>query len=155
MTGRALEWKGQDEGTPWLELRVLLSQGTTRRQLRLGHRPLAGRIALRVPAGTWRGVLAATSALIVMGFLSMGFFASMGGLVIAWAVAFMAGTGAAAIVELLAPLVGTKHHYISGGPAMLAQEGFEAADIASARRTAHRRRGKATSAKAPGWRDRP
>src|SRR5438874_2197185 len=38
---------------------------------------------------------------------------------------------AAAIVELLAPLVGTKHHYISGGPAMLAQEGFEAADIAS------------------------
>jgi 23S rRNA (cytosine1962-C5)-methyltransferase len=36
-----------------------------------------------------------------------------------------------AIVELLAPMVGTNHHYISGGPAMLAQEGFEAADIAS------------------------
>src|SRR5581483_7572395 len=28
---------------------------------------------------------------------------------------------AAAIVELLAPIVGTKHHFISGGPAMLAQ----------------------------------
>ena len=30
------------------------------------------------------------------------------------------------------PLVGTKHHLIRGGPNMLAQEGFEAADIASA-----------------------
>src|SRR4051794_32567739 len=38
---------------------------------------------------------------------------------------------AAAIVELLAPLVGTKHHFISAGPAMLAQEGFEAADTKS------------------------
>jgi hypothetical protein len=44
-------------------------------------------------------VLAATCALIVMGFLSMGFFVSVGGLVIAWTVAFMAGTGAAAVVE--------------------------------------------------------
>jgi len=39
---------------------------------------------------------------------------------------------ALAIVELLAPLVGTKHHFISGGPAMLAQEGIEATDNASA-----------------------
>src|SRR5438067_8098360 len=38
---------------------------------------------------------------------------------------------AAAIVELLAPLVGTKHHLVRGGPATLAQEGFEAAEIAS------------------------
>jgi 23S rRNA (cytosine1962-C5)-methyltransferase len=38
---------------------------------------------------------------------------------------------AQAIVELLAPLVGTKHYFISGGPAMVAQEGLEAADIAS------------------------
>ena len=49
---------------------------------------------------TWLvGVLAATCALIVMGFLSVGFFVSVGGLVIAWTVAFMAGTGAAAVVE--------------------------------------------------------
>ena len=62
MTGRTLEWKAQDEGTPWLDLRVLLSQGSMHRQLRLGHRPLAGKIALRLPTGTWRGVLAATNS---------------------------------------------------------------------------------------------
>ena len=62
VTGRTLEWKAQDEGTPWLDLRVLLSQGSTHRQLRLGHRPLAGKIALRLPTGTWRGVLAATNS---------------------------------------------------------------------------------------------
>jgi 23S rRNA (cytosine1962-C5)-methyltransferase len=38
---------------------------------------------------------------------------------------------AEAIVQLLAPLVGTKHYLIRGGPATVAQEGFEAADIAS------------------------
>jgi 23S rRNA (cytosine1962-C5)-methyltransferase len=38
---------------------------------------------------------------------------------------------AVAIVELLAPLVGTKHYLIRGGPATLAQEGFDAAEIAS------------------------
>jgi 23S rRNA (cytosine1962-C5)-methyltransferase len=38
---------------------------------------------------------------------------------------------AAATVELLAPLVGTKHHLIRGGPNMLAQEGLEAPDLAS------------------------
>jgi 23S rRNA (cytosine1962-C5)-methyltransferase len=38
---------------------------------------------------------------------------------------------AGALIELLAPMVGTKHHFIAGGPAMLAQEGLEAADIAS------------------------
>jgi 23S rRNA (cytosine1962-C5)-methyltransferase len=38
---------------------------------------------------------------------------------------------AAAIVELLATLVDTKHHLIRGGPATLSQEGIEPADIAS------------------------
>jgi 23S rRNA (cytosine1962-C5)-methyltransferase len=38
---------------------------------------------------------------------------------------------AAALIEMLTPLVGTKHHVIRGGPATLAQEGFEAAEIAS------------------------
>jgi 23S rRNA (cytosine1962-C5)-methyltransferase len=36
-----------------------------------------------------------------------------------------------ALVGLLAPLVGTRHFLIRGGPATLAQEGFEAAEIAS------------------------
>jgi 23S rRNA (cytosine1962-C5)-methyltransferase len=38
---------------------------------------------------------------------------------------------AVAIVELLAPLVGAKHYLIRGGPATLAQEGFEAAELTS------------------------
>jgi 23S rRNA (cytosine1962-C5)-methyltransferase len=38
---------------------------------------------------------------------------------------------AEAMVELLAPLVGTKHYVVRGGPATLAQEGFEAAELAS------------------------
>src|SRR5262245_16247407 len=38
---------------------------------------------------------------------------------------------AAAIVELLKPLVGVQHHLIRGGPATMAQEGFEADEIAS------------------------
>jgi 23S rRNA (cytosine1962-C5)-methyltransferase len=38
---------------------------------------------------------------------------------------------ASAIIELLASVVGTKHYIIRGGPATLAQEGFDAADIAS------------------------
>jgi D-glucuronyl C5-epimerase-like protein len=61
-TGRTIEWTAEDEGTPWLDLRVLLSRSATRRQLRLGHRPLAGKIAVRVPPGTWNAVLAATNS---------------------------------------------------------------------------------------------
>jgi len=38
---------------------------------------------------------------------------------------------ASAIVELLAPLVGTKHWLIRPGPATVAQEGFEGADLSS------------------------
>lgn len=38
---------------------------------------------------------------------------------------------AEAIIELLTPLVGSKHHIIRGGPATLAQEGFDPAEIAS------------------------
>jgi hypothetical protein len=53
----------------------------------------------RILSGWLVGVLAATCALIVMGFLSVGFFVSVGGLAIAWTVAFMAGTGAAAVVD--------------------------------------------------------
>ena len=42
---------------------------------------------------------AATGALIILGFVSIGFFASFGGLVIAGAVALTAGTVAAGIVD--------------------------------------------------------
>jgi 23S rRNA (cytosine1962-C5)-methyltransferase len=39
---------------------------------------------------------------------------------------------AEALVRLLAPLVGAKHYLIRGGPATVAQEGFETPEIASA-----------------------
>jgi hypothetical protein len=42
---------------------------------------------------------AATAALAATGFVSVGFFASFGGLAIAAAVAFVAGTAAAGIVD--------------------------------------------------------
>jgi hypothetical protein len=64
------------------------------------HSPMDQTEVRRRILSSWLiGVLAATSALIIMRFLSMGFFVSVGGLVIAWTVAFMAGTGAAAVVE--------------------------------------------------------
>jgi 23S rRNA (cytosine1962-C5)-methyltransferase len=38
---------------------------------------------------------------------------------------------ASAIIELLASMVGTKHYIVRGGPATLAQEGFDATEMAS------------------------
>ena len=62
VTRRTLAWEADDPGTPWLDLRVLLSSGTRRRRVELGRRPLAGRAALRLPPGTWRAVLTATNS---------------------------------------------------------------------------------------------
>lgn len=45
------------------------------------------------------GPVAATAALVAMGFVSLGFFASVGGLMVAAGVAFWAGAGAAGIIE--------------------------------------------------------
>src|SRR5215208_1066312 len=45
------------------------------------------------------GLIGATCALIAVGFLSIGFYASLHGLMIAATVAFMAGTGAAALAD--------------------------------------------------------
>jgi hypothetical protein len=45
------------------------------------------------------GLVAATGALVALGFVSVGFFASFGGLVIAGAVSLTVGTVAAAIVD--------------------------------------------------------
>jgi hypothetical protein len=53
---------------------------------------------IRVP-GWFVGILGATCALIVLSFVSMAYFVSLGGLVIAGGIAFMAGTGAAAMVD--------------------------------------------------------
>jgi hypothetical protein len=54
--------------------------------------------SVRLPA--WiAGLTAATGALVAVGMISMGYYASQGGLLIAGTIAFMAGTGAAAMVD--------------------------------------------------------
>jgi hypothetical protein len=56
---RTLVWNATDEGTPWLHLVVRLDNGSKRRYADLGHRPLAGRAVVPVPAGTWHATLVA------------------------------------------------------------------------------------------------
>jgi hypothetical protein len=56
---RTLVWSATDEGTPWLHLVVRLDSGTKRRYRDLGAQPLAGRLVLAVPTGTWQATLVA------------------------------------------------------------------------------------------------
>ena len=60
--GSTLTWDGVDEGTPWLDLRVRLTQGSLKRTLALGRRRLSGTAFLRLPAGTWTAVLVAANS---------------------------------------------------------------------------------------------
>jgi D-glucuronyl C5-epimerase-like protein len=61
-TGRRLTWKATDPGTPWLDLRVLLSRGSKGLVLRLGRRGLSGSTALRLPHGRWSAALVAANS---------------------------------------------------------------------------------------------
>jgi hypothetical protein len=56
---RTLFWTATDDGTPWLHLVVRLDNGTRRRYRDLGNRPLAGRLVVVVPPGTWQATLVA------------------------------------------------------------------------------------------------
>jgi hypothetical protein len=56
---RTLVWSATDDGTPWLHLVVRLDNGTKRRYRDLGDGPLAGRLVLAVPSGTWTATLVA------------------------------------------------------------------------------------------------
>jgi hypothetical protein len=56
---RTLVWSATDDGTPWLHLVVKLDNGTKRRYRDLGNTPLAGRLVLAVPSGTWQATLVA------------------------------------------------------------------------------------------------
>jgi len=60
--GSTLTWDGVDEGTPWLDLRVRLTQGSLKSTLALGRRRLSGAVVLRLPAGTWTAVLVAANS---------------------------------------------------------------------------------------------
>jgi hypothetical protein len=48
-----VSWSSAAEGTPWLHLRLRLSQGGAVRALDLGRRGLAGTRQLELPPGRW------------------------------------------------------------------------------------------------------
>lgn len=56
-------------------------------------------IIRHVASGWLVGPLAATGTLVMIGFVSLGFYASLGGLLIAGTLAFIAGTSVAVLVD--------------------------------------------------------
>ena len=74
------------------------------------YRPVVATSTLRTIgraiSGWLVGLIAATGTLVALGFVSFGFFASGGGLMIAGAVAIAIGTVAAAIAD---PALGARH----------------------------------------------
>lgn len=60
--GATLTWNGMDEGTPWLDLRIRLTQASLTRTLALGRRTLSGAAVLRLPPGTWTAALVAANS---------------------------------------------------------------------------------------------
>ena len=59
---RTLVWSATDAGTPWLHLVVRLDNGAKQRYRDLGRLPLAGRLVLPVPSGTWQATLVAANS---------------------------------------------------------------------------------------------
>ena len=65
VAGTTLTWTSTDAGTPWLELKLDLSDPAgiqPPQQLDLGEQATAGTLALPVPAGTWNAALEATNS---------------------------------------------------------------------------------------------
>jgi hypothetical protein len=59
-----------------------------------------GKFNTRLAPWSWlAGPLAATGTFVVLGFVSFGFYASRGGLLLAGTLAFMIGNGTAALVD--------------------------------------------------------
>jgi hypothetical protein len=57
-----LTWFSDDEGTPWLRLRVVLRRGGEERIRDLGRRARNGTYLLAPPVGTWNATLRATNS---------------------------------------------------------------------------------------------
>jgi hypothetical protein len=57
-----VSWTSDAEGTPWLHLRLRLSQGGATRAVDLGHRGLAGTRQLKLPAGRWHVTMLASNS---------------------------------------------------------------------------------------------
>ena len=64
-TTLVLSWQASDPGTPWLELKLDLSDPTgvqPPQQIDLGQQPTAGTLQLAIPPGTWNAALEATNS---------------------------------------------------------------------------------------------
>ena len=65
VAGTTLTWTSADPGTPWLELKLDLSDPAgvqPPQQLDLGEQATAGTLVLPVPSGTWNAALEATNS---------------------------------------------------------------------------------------------
>ena len=63
--GATLSWTADDPGTPWLELKLDLSDPAgvqPPQQLDLGQQATSGTIQLTIPPGTWDAALEATNS---------------------------------------------------------------------------------------------
>ena len=68
-----VSWSSDAEGTPWLHLRLRLTQGPLARTIDLGHRGLAGTRHLLLPAGRWHVSLLASNSAGRSRFVSLGY----------------------------------------------------------------------------------
>ena len=62
LSGRRLYWRGSDDASPWLSLRVVIRQSGYVRRLALGRKSFRGSALLAAPAGTWRATLFAADS---------------------------------------------------------------------------------------------
>jgi hypothetical protein len=68
-----VSWSSNAEGTPWLRLRLRLTQGGETRTVDLGRRKLAGTRHLRLPPGRWHVTMFAANSAGRSRFVSLGY----------------------------------------------------------------------------------
>jgi D-glucuronyl C5-epimerase C-terminus len=68
-----VSWTSEAEGTPWLHLRLRLTQGQVVETIDLGHRGLAGTRYLELPPGRWHVTLLASNSAGRTRFVSLGY----------------------------------------------------------------------------------
>jgi D-glucuronyl C5-epimerase C-terminus len=68
-----LTWSSPAEGTPWLRLRLRLTQDSVVRTLDLGRRGLAGTRTLELPPGRWHVTLFASNSAGRSRYVSLGY----------------------------------------------------------------------------------
>jgi hypothetical protein len=75
LDGSTLVWAANDPGTPWLALRVdLTDPGAVNppQSIDLAHQPTSGSVPLTVPPGTWNATLSATNSAGLATTVSLG-----------------------------------------------------------------------------------